>query len=400
VQIHRNGPAEVLQEGSPLGNYGNNCPTAAQAAFRRDSLRLREVLWKWSSVPDVRKCGRVPCVQRMPVVEVGGAYRLGGLCRCHSIWLCPVCAPERRSARAVQIGSAAARHLENGGGVEFGSATVQHGPGSSLRATYGGVAKAWHSMNRNRAVVDFRQRHGFWGFVRTAEVTWGVVNGWHPHTHWVDFWDSPLSDAERSEYVELLYSAWETRVVGLGMGRPLQPHAIRVLPVRHGADNAKAVGEYLFEMSPMAAAHELTSLSTKQAKKHGFTPFQILWSVHDSGGQPQWTHLWWEYEKATRGRRMLGTTKGILRRLELPEDDPEVFDVGAVVGYVSSEEWGRLRFYGAGVEGVQGVVEAAAAGGQIGIDAAMGLLLGAIPPRQSQYDDVAPLGPGDDGGMF
>lgn len=329
--------------------------------------------------------------------EEAGEYRLGGLCRCHSVWVCPVCAPEIRSARAFDIGLAGASHLEKGGGMTFGTATVQHGRRDPLRSTYSGVAKAWHSMNRNRAVVAFRRAHDWWGFLRTVEITWGESNGWHPHVHWVEMWEVPLSDADRREYMALLFASWETRVVGLGMGRPVQPHALKVLPCRVGSEDAKRLGDYLFDMSPMSAAHELTSLTTKRAKRHGLTPFELLWRVHDTQGDSKWAHLWWEYEKATRGRRMLGTSKGLLARLELPEEDPDVSSGGRVVGYVSSEDWGRLRFFAGGVGGVQALIEEAAALGSIGIRQAVGVLLGgAVKP--SQYVEV--LGPGDDGGMF
>ena len=404
MQLDFSGSLSGDVEPPDLGNYGNNSPTPAQRAFREDSLRLREVLWSISSIADVRKCGRVPCAHLLPVFEAGGEYRLGGLCRCHSVWLCPVCAPERRSARASEIGLAVELHLVGGGGVEFGSATVRHGRGDRLCDTYSAVARAWDSLNRNRGVVRFREAHGYWGFIRTVEITWGVDNGWHPHVHWVDFWDSPLSDSDRAEYEALLYSAWSIRVVGLGMGLPLQPFAVRVLGVRADSVDAKSVGEYLTDMSPMAAAHELTSLSTKQAKKHGLTPFGILWRIHDVGGMP-WTGLWWEYEKATRGRRMLGTSRKILERLGLPEEDPDVFDRGRVVGFVDSEEWGRLRFFGGGLYGVQSIVESAAVDGQVGITEAMRVLLGGVVVP-SQYGSglaaaaVVELGPGDDGGMF
>lgn len=379
----------------PLGNYGNNSAVPGQEWCRGDALRLREVLWEWSSIADVRKCGQVPCTAQMPVVEGANGFRLGGLCRCHSVWICPVCAPEIRTARGVEIGLAVELHLVGGGGVTFGTGTLPHGVSDRLSDTYSVVAKAWNSVSTDYSVRGFRKAHGWWGFVRTCEVTYGR-NGWHPHVHWVDFWEGVLSSSERAEYRSLVYRAWSRSVVRQGQGRPSVANGVVVLDVRDGE-----ISDYMTKLTPMAAGHELTSITTKQAKQKGLGPFDILCLIQ-SGQRDPWTARWWEYEQATRGRRMLGATPKLLARLGLAAEDPDVDTAGRVVAYVASEDWGRLRFFGGGVQGVQLVLERAAeADGALGVREAMRVLLGGAPV---ELPEVGPeqlvLGPGDDGGMF
>ena len=154
-------------------------------------------------------------------------------------------------------------------------------------------------------------------------------------------------------------------------------------------------------MTPASAAHELTNLSTKQARLSGLTPFDILRLVRDRREMP-WTGLWWEYEKATRGRRMFGSTPRLFDRLGLSLDDPEVDTAGRVVAHVSSEDWGRIRFFFGGVRGVQIVIERAAVSGQIGVNEALRVLMGGAPLVELVESDGVQLvlGPGDDGGMF
>jgi hypothetical protein len=381
--------------GPPLGKYGNNSALPGQDTKRAEALRLREALWQWSSIPDVRKCGQVPCTALMPVVEGPNGLRLGGLCRCHSVWVCPVCAPEIRGARGEEIRLAVELHQAGEGGIDFGTATLPHGVGDRLRDSYSVVASAWNSVNSDMSVKGFRRRHGFWGFMRTCEVTHGL-NGWHPHVHWLDFWDGPLSASEIAEYRAMVFGAWSRSVVRQGFDRPSEAHGVVLLPVRDGD-----ISDYLTKMSPASAAHELTNLSTKQARLTGVTPFDILRLVRDRGEMP-WTGLWWEYEKATRGRRMFGSTPRLFDRLGLSLDDPDVEVGGRVVATVSSEDWGRLRFFFGGVRGVQIVIERAAVSGQIGVNEALRVLMGGAPLLELVLSDGVQLvlGPGDDGGMF
>jgi hypothetical protein len=289
-------------------------------------------------------------------------------------------------------------HLHGGGGVDFGTATMPHEFGHRLKDTYSVVAKAWNSVNVDKSVRVFRRDHGYWGFIRTCEVTYGE-NGWHPHVHWLDFWEEPVTLVDRSRYLRKVLDAWRGSVLRQGFGSPSDAHGVRILPVRERVEGETAgdVGRY---MTAMKAGHELTNLTTKEARRAGMAPFDILARVRQS---EMWAGLWWEYEKATRGRRMLGRSRKLFERLGLSLDDPVPAEGAAVVGYVSSDDWGQLRFFGGGVQGVQGVLEAAAVRGAVGIREAMQVLLGGVVPL---VDEVASdsvqlvLGPGDDGGMF
>ena len=387
---------ESAGEGPPLGKYANNSAVPGQDVKRAESLRLREALWEWSSIERVRKCGQVPCTHSMPVREVAGGFRLGGLCRCQSIWVCPVCAPERRGLRREEIRLAVELHIAGGGGVNFGTATVPHGIGDRLKGSYSVVAKAWNAVSSDYSVKAFRKAHGWWGFCRTCEVTYGQ-NGWHPHLHWLDFWDGALTVAESAEYRKVVYRAWSRSVVRQGFREPTERRGVVVVPVRD-----TDISDYLTKMSPGSAAHELTSLSTKQARNFGLTPFDILGLLRDRREAP-WVGLWREYEQGTHGRRMFGASPHLFDRIGLSDEDPEVVEVGRVVARISSDDWGRLRFFFGGVKGAQILIERAAVNGQIGVNECMRVLMGGAPLVELS-DELGPeqlvLGPGDDGGMF
>jgi len=289
------------------------------------------------------------------------------------VWVCPICAPEIRAARGAEIAGALGRHLGGSSGVSFGTGTLSHGKKQSLRSTYGLVLKAWAAVTQDKSVRNFRKSHGYVGFVRTMEVTYGA-NGWHPHVHWLDFWEGQPDWEHLKAYESVVYGAWSRAVARIG-GRYASPgRGVLVLPVRAG--EVEQIANYVTEMSVDSASYELTSISTKRARLNGLAPFEILAKVYGPGSKP-WVDLWWEYEKTTRGRRMLGTTRGLLARLGVGEDDPEPVELPEVAAYVRAEDWGKIRWFTeTGLAGVQGVIEKAAEGGQIAVDAAVRVLLG------------------------
>lgn len=406
-------PSQLNAEARGLGNYGNNCAPAGQGpvfgtepewvsgAGRRAALALRERLWSVSSIADVRKCGKVPRGSRLPIIDAPGGHRLTGLCTCHSVWVCPICAPEIRSARGAEIADAVAARLAADGGVSFGTGTLSHAGVHSLRSTYSLVVDSWAAVNRDKSVRNFRHSHGYWGFMRTTEVTHGQ-NGWHPHMHWLDFWEEVLSWSDLKEYESLVHGAWSRAALRLGGRQSSRERGLLVLPVRAG--ESETLGNYLTEMSVHSASFELTSISTKEARRGGLAPFEILGKVYGPNSHP-WVDLWWEYEQSTRGRRMLGNSQGLLARLGVGEDDPVPSEAGEVVAYVSADDWSAIRWFTeSGLSGAQGVLEAAAAGGQLAVDEAVRLLLGLPGPvPEREPDSLQPeleLGPGDDGGLF
>jgi hypothetical protein len=195
--------------------------------------------------------------------------------------------------------------------------------------------------------------------------------------HWLDWWeDVPAVDELRS-YQDVVYGAWSRAVVRIG-GRYSSPgNGVLVLPVSNddGQDSEK-MGAYLTGIAARSAAFELTSISTKTARLEGMSPFEILAKVYGPSSKP-WCDLWWEYEQATKGRRMIGASRGLLAALGIDEDDPEPDEAGECVAVVYAEDWSRIRWFThSGLAGAQAVLEEAAKGGQVAVNAAVKLLLG------------------------
>jgi hypothetical protein len=437
-----------LSEGqvAPLGNNGNN-----SATFDRNArLRLREVLWRVTEIEDFQKCGRVPNSSFFPVRQYGDQFRLGGFCTCKSVWSCPICAPSIRAARGVELALVFTQHLVSGRAT-FGTATVRHGISNSLDESLSVVMKAWNAMNQHRVIKEFRADHGYIGFCRTAEITFGV-NGFHPHLHWVDFWKSdveetlernfeqgrqggvhgdrlvdveppsasPIQCADgaqevlgksparsesiglgkaQAEYEGLLFEVWRNAVVRLGMKEPSRERGIKVLSVFDGD-----VSDYLFKLTPKSAGHELTNLSTKVARGVGsLAPFDLL-ALAGSSSDLRFLDAWHEYERSTRNRRMLGWTKGLRRRLGVNLEDPEPLDFEksfaldvATVAVIDEFTMLFLRASAGGMAGVHQAIEAGAAlGGRVGVEQAVAMLLdvrAGVPWSPAVVDEVVEFVP-------
>lgn len=376
-------------EGPPLVNTeikSASPPEGGRLSFsRRERLRMRSALWWLSKIPDLRKCGRVRRDLSLRIVDTENGPRMLGLCRCHSVWACPVCAVEIRAARGREISRALFDTLALGFGVGFGSLTVPHGLGHSLDESLSVVLKAWRHANDTRAVRQFKKAHGYLGFVRTVEITYGSDNGWHPHIHYLDFWKSPLSDALRAEYAGLVLHGWQASVVRQGFRRPSDEHGHVLREV-----TTQAVGDYLTKCEPKWAGLELTSISTKTALRGRLGPFDLLWIAVDRHLPWAW-ELWWEYELATRGRRMLGWSRGMRQALGVAEAEPDPeAEPNRLLAYVDREQHDALRRADVWCGVVQYDLEQAALeGGQVSVDECIRVLLGGVvtPTQELRGDE-------------
>ena len=369
--------------GPLLGKNGNNCAPADQAWFlepptwtRRDRLALRTWLWDGSTIEELRRCGRVRIASSLQVVKTPNGVDTRGLARCRSVWACPMCSVGIRAARGVEITGAIEVHLAGDGGVGFGTFTVPHGISDALKETYSAVASAWHSVNVDKSVRKFRKACGYWGFCRTCEVTHGPA-GWHPHAHWLDFWDRPLTLVEQAEYSALLLRAWQAAVVRLGLERPSDRYGLRYLRT---VGNGEGLGDYLVKCDPKWAGFELTAVSTKQARGESKGPFDLLWLARNRPDYGTWAWLWREYEQGTRGRRMLGWSKGLRERIGVLPDDPDPEAVGGqILARVLAEDHAALSCAGVWHRSQWAIEQAALDGGQIGVDDCVRALLGLAP---------------------
>jgi hypothetical protein len=73
-----------------------------------------------------------------------------------------------------------------GGGVVLLTLTLRHALGQSLFFLLGVVTYAWRPVSSGGGFAKLAAEFGIVGWIRSLEITWSRVNGWHPHLARVD----------------------------------------------------------------------------------------------------------------------------------------------------------------------------------------------------------------------
>jgi len=228
--------------------------------------------------------------------------------------------------------------MQSGGAVLLVTLTVRHGRYDRLADLMSGVADGFRSVLSGRAWVEARQAHGVVGTIRALEVTVGE-NGWHPHLHALLLLEPALMhdvDGVR-EYVE---RRWIDHLRSVGLDA-LPGVAVDV----RRADSAD-VGAYVAKVQdPARVGNELARLDMKRGRTASSTPFEALERVTRSGDIADLV-LWWEYERASKGRQCITWSKGLKTLLGVNEvSDSEILDdvdAGDLVLWLDAATWARL----------------------------------------------------------
>lgn len=242
--------------------------------------------------------------QAVDVYSDGKSSWFTGAVHCNSIWTCPVCAAKIAERRSLELQQAIDAAIARGHGAAMVTMTFSHHKTDFLSTMLPAFRKAQRAMKSGRAAEAIRAQFGVLGEVRALEVTWGEVNGWHPHIHAVTFFRRPLSKLELRLYQAKLFKLWRRACIKNALGSPNLEHGVDVRPARSGAEYAAKWG----------FATELCRLHIKRGK-HGRTPWQLLADAAE--GDHRARVLFREFAECFKGARQLFWSKGLRARFEL-----------------------------------------------------------------------------------
>lgn len=262
---------------------------------------------------------------RMPVEDAVGVHGTGatgahysGVERCGSIWACPVCAAVIRRGRSEEVQEAVTRWETEGGWLLFVTLTLRHKRGDPLDLTLNASLEAFRRLTAGRRWQAARVEYGIVGQIRASEITYGQ-NGWHPHVHALFFVEKLLDDAEVARFEGWLYERW---VDGVQRAGARLPSRLRAVDVRRSSGDGTVVAQYLSKLQDGAGAAtksigaEMVRFDFKSGRGGSMTPFELLDAEHgqDADDDRARRALWWEYYRATKGRRAI-TWSLVLREL-------------------------------------------------------------------------------------
>lgn len=280
--------------------------------------KLRSSLRRVTGLKRVNSCG-LPLGGDMVARRKDTVHHFSGMSTCGSGWVCPVCAAKIRFHRADEVSRALVAALQQGMGVLFVTRTIPHSAEDALANTLGLLAEGRRYVANQKVVKTVRKAAGYVGGIASKEITYGV-NGWHPHTHDIEFTERAVSLADfaglSSAYYEYL-SRFYCRNGFEGLSRH---HGVRVEQVQ--LDGA-ALANYVAKLQEGAGvrlhtAHELARADLKQGREGSLMPFDILAGFFETGDMAL-LDRWREYERETVGKSVIRFTKGLRARL-LPHE--------------------------------------------------------------------------------
>ena len=308
-------------ESGIVGDIVGYVPAAAvvERGHRQEArYKLRSSLRRITSLKRLSSCG-LPFGGDMVVRRKDNVHHYSGMSTCGSGWVCPVCAAKIRYHRADEASRAVVSALDQGMGALFVTRTIPHSAEDKLEVTLGLLAEGRRYVSNQKLVKGARKEAGYIGGIASKEITYGF-NGWHPHTHDIEFWEHEVSleafatvSSGYYEYLSRFYS--RNRFEGLS-----RQHGVRVEQVQL---DGIALANYVAKVQEGAAirlytAHELTRGDLKHGRAGSLMPFDIACEFFETGDMAL-LDLWHEYERETFGKSVIRFTKGLRARL-LPKE--------------------------------------------------------------------------------
>jgi hypothetical protein len=277
-------------------------------------------LQRWSSLPRQRVvCLRQAASDFVLVGRRDGNAVVAGTvtCGCRS---CPVCGPQIQAGRRDELSLAIASARSRGWLLRFGTFTIRHGLRDQLAETLDVVLKCFSAMTSGRFYNDLREHFGIRGLVRVIECKHGCEHGWHPHVHVIWFIDpARASQAPDAALFEQLRGRWAQVTRAAGYGASNRGQDWRDVTDRE----VDQLAGYFTKEGADPLAWELTATDTK-TRGDSLTPAELL--RYAAAGDHACRVLFREFEQATKGRRLISWTPGLLRELRqsAPADDQEL----------------------------------------------------------------------------
>lgn len=231
------------------------------------------------------------------------SVKFSGVQTCGSVWSCPICAAKISERRKKEVVFAIEQHLKNKGHLYFMTLTFRHTKEQSLSDNLDKQSLALKYFRNSRTYKKYQKSIGYQGMIRAKEVTWGMSNGWHPHTHEIVFADNKKSF---QSIKRMLYPAWAAACVKADL---LPPSFTRGLDVR-GGDMA---GNYVNKFGS-----ELTKSHFKKAHGDRFSPFDLLRSYFYDDNKLHGAKFV-EFSEHFQGARQLYWTNGLKAKFNIQE---------------------------------------------------------------------------------
>ena len=349
----------VLPDGREVEQVDSEEEKKKKNEARAQRWRLLETAQAILQIMDHRTCGCMRYVQGGDPVVLETQYgcHYGNLMVCGMPWSCPICTTRISERRREEIEVAVERHIEQTGGRVFMlTLTFPHGSEDDLKRMLKRFRKALARFKGSRRMGKLKQLLDVAGVIRALEVTWGLLNGWHPHVHEIWLVGPEFDDIDLEWLQAELLLLWRRACRNSGFEEPDTYHGVAI-------SLGEGVSGYIAKWGMGA---ELTKAHCKYGRNGRYTPWDLLrW--HQETGEEQPAELFREYVQAFFSARQLVWSRGLKARYGIGEyTDQELAErqeeEAVIVVRIPKPDWYRVcRYQGRGT-----VLVLAEKGGGIG----------------------------------
>lgn len=301
------------------------------------------------------------------IIDYRDSVSYQGVMCCHGLWGCLPCARKISERRKNGLSLLLNSHFNKFGedSITASLFTIPHGLGDDLEDINKRLLKAYYFMTQATAYKKFIKSLNGCGYSRNVEVTWAMVNGFHPHLHVLTFFEQPLSDSEVQFLYDTLFNFWTKALLKHGFTAPSrEAFGCKLIPsTKAGIDKVAAyfskpeadvndadIMGYLKKHkknvrgvtksdgrtanSNWSIEHEMTKWHLKQAKNDGenfrysMFDFPRGYAIAEANGDEEsrkrFRALWLAYRKAFKGVRQLWTRHKHFKIKELEASDQEL----------------------------------------------------------------------------
>lgn len=246
---------------------------------------------------------------------------LSGVQTCSNPWGCPVCAPRIASQRGKEISYTNKAMLKMGHVPIMLTLTARHNLESPLLWHKEKFKLAWNKLQRDGSFKRLLKKLGIKHRIKSVEVTWGSINGWHYHMHLLLYAHADalkaLSVDELENWIDKLKKRWLACLDAVGLDGDYE-HALNV----KADGNVKAA--YLAKLG-LTGETTNTNFELSAGHNKGYKGRNI-WSIlrKASEGDEHSEALYLEYVKAMTGDKWItwsNDLKDLVGLDEMPEEE-------------------------------------------------------------------------------
>ncbi|MBS4040102.1 MAG: protein rep [Flavobacteriales bacterium] len=242
---------------------------------------------------------------------------------CGSPWACPVCASKIQTRRAIEIQEAFKwAYRDKKYQMMMVTLTFPHGIDDDLGDMLEKVKLAMVYFRKGENYDKFKKSIDYQGMIKATEITWGKINGWHPHTHELQIVKYDTDEKEQERIKAFILNQWEKACTKAGLlkhGSIMNFRKVAVDIIFHAKDS-----DYLAKLNHVEKAwgadKEMASATTKKGRATGFTPWQLL---EQSDGNEQYRNLFLEYALRMKGKKQLVWSRGLKKKVGITEKTDE-----------------------------------------------------------------------------